>query len=145
MSETELNPCPFCGGEATMNDRPYYQPGCKDVYCCSGLGLLFGTREEAIKAWNQRPSDRSGEWQPIETAPKDGTMVLMAGFWNDKSAAGVGAPAMTMASWSSVMSDGVSGYEWYAQWLTPLASITITWTHWRPLPDPPAPEERQTP
>ena len=50
---TELKPCPFCGGEASMYiayDDGYY-------VCCDecGCGLpVYNTEEEAIEAWNRR-------------------------------------------------------------------------------------------
>ena len=52
---TELNKCPFCGGEARImgagRDDIY-----KFVYCgeCLGQTMACETTEEAIEAWNRR-------------------------------------------------------------------------------------------
>lgn len=76
MSEPELKPCPFCGGEA----EPMYKQeligrsvevGCNacDVWTC---GYQSSAIEDAAKSWNTRMS----EWQPISTGPKDGTRMF---------------------------------------------------------------------
>lgn len=59
MSESELLPCPLCGGEASIA-----RPGCKGSLTaagCWGPGHIAyatgSTREEATAVWNQRPAD----------------------------------------------------------------------------------------
>ena len=83
------------------------------------LGLLAAAREDG--------------WQPIETAPKDGTWVLLAGGdidygWDDpsKPASVVGQWTADSECWQFAWYDG--GF--YGEYETP--------THWRPLPAPPA-------
>ncbi len=54
---TELLPCPFCGGEAYMEDaeidgRAYYIAKCGT--CCSTSGVMQMSRSKAIEAWNTR-------------------------------------------------------------------------------------------
>lgn len=76
-------------------------------------------------------------WQPIETAPKDGTEVLL---WCSKFAGEVSGvvekPGAVLGRFFSGMSDygGVNwwdtGGDYYATWAWP--------THWQPLPEPPA-------
>lgn len=61
------------------------------------------------------------DWQPIETAPKDGTSVIMAGFdvWG--------------LDWLNVafFEDGQWQHETGSEWgICPA-------THWMPLPEPP--------
>ena len=65
------------------------------------------------------------EWQPIETAPRDGTFVLLflphietvrTGYWSHMTGKG------WMINWASTYRTSVDG---------PV-------THWQPLPDPPA-------
>lgn len=58
-------------------------------------------------------------WQPIETAPTDGSWVLIVADWKR-------AP-VTIGFWNA---------EWFA--LHPQAGAIFTEpTHWMPLPDPP--------
>lgn len=52
---TELLPCPFCGGEATVErigKSGYLYVACNTAYCCD-FGK-FNTEAEAIAAWNTR-------------------------------------------------------------------------------------------
>ena len=57
---TELKPCPFCGGEASLRDEPYryYK---YTVYCTKcGIGTLAEHIESiAIHAWNRRADDET--------------------------------------------------------------------------------------
>jgi Lar family restriction alleviation protein len=51
MTDKELKPCPFCGGEAK------FQSG---VICCSDCGVkmrYISSRKLAIAAWNRRVND----------------------------------------------------------------------------------------
>ena len=57
----ELKPCPFCGGEAFINERyesrwridpTGFTVLCKD--CKAGIRHYFATRREAAEAWNRR-------------------------------------------------------------------------------------------
>ena len=101
----------------------------------AGLGRRQepGPRPESIAA----PIEKREEgWQPIETAPKDGTWII--GVWkNVLGELGV-VPVRWGVSWDNqYWANGVVVYE-------P--------THWRPLPEPPVSphsgivgEERQTP
>lgn len=52
MSNKELKPCPFCGGEAEL----YYYFGSVWVHCmgCDKNFKIFDTAKDAIKAWNTR-------------------------------------------------------------------------------------------
>ena len=64
MKTNELKPCPFCGGEARVcvdehiDSHTYYSVECDDEsYECAGAmmdEMAYGTKEEAIKAWNTR-------------------------------------------------------------------------------------------
>ena len=56
------------------------------------------------------------EWQPIETAPKDGTEMLA--FWNRSNVYGIAS-----------FDDG--------RWADETGEVSAP-THWMPLPEPPA-------
>lgn len=73
-------------------------------------------------------------WQPIDTAPKDGTIVLVYGLWAGEIGGKDKTPGRYIANW--VPSSDYQGYHWlvdgtdaYAAW--------VKATHWMPLPEPP--------
>lgn len=76
MSGEKLEPCPFCGAEpkGTVWDSDSHTAR---AFCtkCDVLGPREDSHERAAEAWNTRASG----WQPIESAPKDGTEVLLYG------------------------------------------------------------------
>lgn len=56
MSNTELKPCPFCGGKPVLlkhNDEDYYKVFCE---CCGARQWTFANRtdRDAIRNWNTR-------------------------------------------------------------------------------------------
>ena len=63
MAKTELAPCPFCGGEATMSvDKnkagPRYYVRCGNHACpVMAFTICMKTEEEAAKVWNRRAKD----------------------------------------------------------------------------------------
>jgi hypothetical protein len=68
------------------------------------------------------------EWQPIETAPKDGTKVILNGIgesgWNNDN----------IKEFEIV----ATGYFKFKLWQTGSIWRWKTPTHWMPLPEPPA-------
>ena len=68
--------------------------------------------------------EREG-WQPIETAPKDGTEVLLAGVCV-KPSIDAGLPTVVKAHWTAFNG---GGWVWHG--------AASHFTHWRPLPAPP--------
>lgn len=80
------------------------------------------------------------EWQPIETAPKDGTVVFLYGTWAGEINGISNQPTVDIGSWAGGDSD-FSGDDWwqlatgdaYGCWMRP--------THWLPIPD--APKDAQ--
>jgi hypothetical protein len=68
---------------------------------------------------------KAGEWQPIETAPNDGTEILT---YNDIS-------GIHQVSWSY---GNRSGHWETERWLDRETNWVIDPTHWVPLPKPPA-------
>ena len=69
------------------------------------------------------------QWQPIETAPKDGTNIIL-----------FGEGKVTVGGWVSAEDQGAEPGEEYliaaGWWSIDLADNNPT--HWMPLPDPPA-------
>ena len=52
---TEPKPCPFCGGTVSVIkvDNVWWQVRCDDCPCDMGR-YWFGTKRDAIEAWNRR-------------------------------------------------------------------------------------------
>jgi hypothetical protein len=83
---------------------------------------------------------RTMDWQPIETAPKDGTWVLLSGGkiyygWDGDSQPGVVSGQFSHWFNGSERSGGAWQFAWYdggyyGEYESP--------THWMPLPKPPA-------
>lgn len=53
-NNTELKPCPFCGGNAEMKSYTMFWVVCDD---CLSETTVYSTEEEAIEAWNRRATD----------------------------------------------------------------------------------------
>ncbi len=77
MTEIELKACPFCG--AKPETGPWQKHGLT-VQCSSSLtdcpvcpGYSHYEPEGAVAAWNTR----APQWQPIESAPQDGTRLML--------------------------------------------------------------------
>ena len=87
--------------------------------------LDFGANAPRVNAWRERGGDqdvpyRRADWRPIETAPKDGTPILIArggevdgALWNPET-----------DRWDTI---GPSNIGLVPDWPT----------HWQPLPEPP--------
>lgn len=66
MARCELEPCPFCGGDAHVSLEAHgkkFYIGCSNDECLgfSGLGWLYDTEEDAAKAWNNRAERKTGD------------------------------------------------------------------------------------
>jgi hypothetical protein len=92
---------------------------------CAHLSQLQALRvAEAIHDWLEYlhgPDEaaRLRDWQPIETAPKDGTHVLA--WWREEG-------------------DPPEVVRWSAGWVDDYGTRYIEPTHWQPLPSPPTKE-----
>ena len=119
-----LAPCPFCGTVEGLYPS-YHFPGSGAPYAidCVGCGMDFTPREgmDVFEAWNRRaplPIAGKGDdgWQPIETAPKDGTRILT---WQ---------PTWASAPEAINRWDGTKWIEDNGSWFVILPEF------WRPLP-----------
>lgn len=112
-------PCPWC--KSTMipyEVGPYeHYLRCSNAFKCDASSPSRETIEQAITAWNRVAGQR---WRPIETAPMDGTRVLL---W-----------------WPYWASHPIIGYRFSSdQWrsVAALSGAGEGPTHWCPLPEPP--------
>lgn len=74
------------------------------------------------------------KWQPIETAPKDGTSILGFQLWS----IGPGWCVLTWTEWGEHV-DEAGLTEIKPGWTIPEDHYATCWepTHWMPLPEPP--------
>lgn len=77
---------------------------------------IVSTFREALRLLSEERARRV-EWQPIETAPKDGTAILI--YHQRADAQAVAAPVI-------------------GGWFVPRGGPVKNPTHWMPLPEPPA-------
>ena len=85
---------------------------------------------------------RRVEWQPIETAPKDGTQILACQQFSEHLTAQGYVPDFSIVKWDDREKDFVAMADGYMS----IKSQGDTWTiyhepyvtHWQPLPTPPA-------
>lgn len=111
MSNIELKPCPFCGGAAKALHgafSDYDEVQCQDCFA-----------EALLCYWNSRTA-LTPQWQPIETAPKDGTEILA---WDGRGQATI---HWSDGRWSLV----------YAGWRAEDGDFDGA-ISWQPLPAPP--------
>jgi len=144
LDKYELKPCPFCGSEPRFWEGEYcgISVVCSNDECAADTRTSF-SRDEAIKRWNRRAFG----WQPIETAPKDGSYILAWGpdfgcsivRWFDERKSGpvygadsINAPSM-QSGWIGDNEEVFSTIEF------PDGSVIkgAQPTHWMPLPEPP--------
>lgn len=139
MGEENLLPCPFCGGNNLALTQPCAGAGwgvlCRD--CHVNKDSRCAAQADAIAAWNTRATADDG-WQPIETAPKDGTEFQSwcirpegpdeKGWWEPKARVNLDSGAFELWGRTDYDQDGWDTY------------IHVRLTHWRPLPAPPSSE-----
>jgi len=127
-------PCPFCNGAAHSGYAKFNDDagwcGCESVDCPGwGACAQHQTEADAVAAWNRRAPEAQA-WRAIETAPRDGTRILIA---DGRS---------TDAAYWSQCAKGYGGSKRYP-WVildetNGVNGMTETHpTHWQPLPAPP--------
>ena len=69
-TDNKLKPCPFCGGEAMIDDlsasyrpdaEPWWGVGCDNNDCPIEVWATSSDRERAIAAWNTRINEARNE------------------------------------------------------------------------------------
>ena len=99
------------------------------------MKTLSDIPEEAFKSF-PKGIGGSMKWQPIKTAPKDGTVVLLfyhectranVGRFIDRQIIEYGVPKESVTFWRVIENNWVDRH--WGDWPTP--------THWMPLPKPP--------
>jgi hypothetical protein len=121
---SDLLPCPFCGGAGRVSwsrDRDIVNIRC-ELWPreCLGAGPNCWEEPAAIAAWNRRASG----WNPISTAPRDGTEIWA---YNGEQ---------VRMRWED--GDPWSGWLYGDETLNDIDPDPEQPTHWQPLP--PAPE-----
>jgi hypothetical protein len=123
-------PCPFCGEHPTVDANENGAGSfieCNSTACQTLPCLWFKHGEsesDAIVRWNRRAPVPVG-WQPIETAPKDGTEFDV---WNAYSEERI----------ANVRWDGKHFVHWWIGGFDSMDYCRIERpTHWMPLPAPP--------
>ena len=103
---------------------------CEDQRDCVKLGINRGVRYLANQGrltHCKTELEGRGEWQPIETAPKDGTEIRVAVEWFTLSdGSKVKVVSQTLIYW-------ISDFGWHCN-LLDIDDVTIT--HWQPLTRP---------
>lgn len=131
----------------------FYQPDPLMVKAADRIEELLawhGTEQSMHAAWRKRAEEaeaalaavraeeRKAAWQPIETAPKDGTEVLLVWHWDSSIHRGV---SVVMTSWYcrthvhlSRAKDCPNEPDCKEGW----GAYAGRMSHWMPKPDPPA-------
>lgn len=139
MASEALKPCPFCGSEAEFQEghRNHWHVQCSSCQASTnGWFARDGARAKAAALWNRRAP--APQWQPIETAPKDGTDIwvwstidkraesIRFELYDDEIAEEVGEPGFWRYS-EDLIADvaEAEGHEF---------------SHWMPLPSSPRKE-----
>jgi len=148
MSEINLKPCPFCGSDAEMLVGEIHTT----VQCKSLCAQMVSHVDDdpnakivAIECWNDRASD----WQPIETAPKDGFTIMLRSETACATASAnknygepypINPSIPYPASWRETR---LYGEKWDYVWRNESGAQEYypDPTHWMPMPAPPQESE----
>ncbi len=157
--EIAILPCPFCGERKLLmvvHDEktilhPHYHVQCDNCGARSG----GSDKGDHVDQWNTRalidhPEEKAGgverlrgEWQPIETAPKDGTKILIcqASDADGKPITGddFGLFVQRAAWWGEE-----EGWIVYCS-LIQEPTLFFEPTHWMPIPEPPSNQHHPDP
>jgi len=74
-------------------------------------------------------------WQPIETAPKDGTQIILARFVGSTNFIQLSDGWIMVGSWNGSMFTCMMGI--LSNEVSVVSEMKCDWTHWAQLPEPP--------
>lgn len=113
----ELKPCAKCGGQDVHKaDSDWMSPTMVHCYSCDYRNTLYMWQKDNVHSDALRAELARHQWQPIDTAPKDGTRIVAL----------CSNGAAYVARWNTN----------YEEWSIPGSGISGV-THWMPLPEPP--------
>ena len=122
MDEREMTPCAECGMPCREDEyHPY--AACLMFKACNNSDTVRGNLQDVLDAGRRTTPDREA-WQPIETAPKDGTPLVMFARYIHATAS-----IVVIASW----------IESYGTWVNqsfsgnPIQEVVPS--HWMPRPE----------
>lgn len=125
--------CPFCNGESGKSTGSLRSGILYDYIEC-----LECSATAPIDIWNTRKHPPASEWQPIESAPKDGTKVdLWLEFYASPASMGM-SDSFRMPECYYATIEGKTG--WFhldGMKQNQLFDEYEYITHWMPLPEPP--------
>lgn len=80
------------------------------------------------------------KWKPIETAPKDGSWILLCGGSINYGWVGDGEPSCVSGQWTTWLNGATASGHWQFAWYDGgFYGEYENPTHWAPLPPPPEP------
>lgn len=136
MSEIELKACPFCGGRDIRDFGGLAWSMIPECRGCGAraMGPFSEGKRNPVDVWNTR----AAHWKPIESAPKDGTAILLTngkdvaeGHWYFEEGGTTEHRDLDGRYIDQTESDGYDG------WLDWDGGMQPDPTHWMPLPAPP--------
>ena len=85
---TDLKPCPFCGGEATIKKvssetiAPFFVAVCRQDSCLLGeYQKDYSSDDEASKAWNTRPGEDAARLEVARQKAENEAMARELALW----------------------------------------------------------------
>lgn len=110
----------------------------KDLEDCFEIHMPEEYKPTVNEGRNRIEELEMSEWQTIESAPRDGTCVLLYGYWAGEISGPTNNLSIDIGSWNGGKSD-YDGFDW---WYLSTGDAYACWmraTHWMQLPPLPIP------